>query len=149
MGLDTKTYWLTDRQSQCTLTLTLTLTWAYGQKSKKKKEKKNLKFTCCKIVKQLSVILPGEYSNKRSVNSRTHKLFVALPGNRHNIMHFDLITRQYFCSKKVFNYRSLSVKRTLHLMLNKIDYSQTSVLQQVPITYSVWLCSIIMTCWLL
>jgi hypothetical protein len=31
--------------------------------------------------------------------------------------------------KKKFNYRSLSVKRALHLMLNKTVYSQTSVLQ--------------------
>jgi hypothetical protein len=46
-----------------------------GQKSQK------VKFMCCKIVKRLAVILPGDYSNKPSVKSRTHKLFVALPGN--------------------------------------------------------------------
>jgi hypothetical protein len=39
------------------------------------------KFMCCKIVKRLFVVPPGEYSNKPSVKSRTHKLFVALPGN--------------------------------------------------------------------
>jgi hypothetical protein len=44
-----------------------------------------VKFMCCKIVKQLIVVPPGEDSNKASVKSRTHKLFVALPGN----------TRQY------------------------------------------------------
>jgi hypothetical protein len=36
---------------------------------------------CCKIVKRLTVIRPGEYSNKPSVKFRAHKLFVALPGN--------------------------------------------------------------------
>jgi hypothetical protein len=46
-----------------------------GQKSQK------VKFMCCKIVKRLTVILPGEYSNELSVRFRTHKLFVALPGN--------------------------------------------------------------------
>jgi hypothetical protein len=51
-----------------------------GQKSQK------VKFTCCKFVNRLTVILPDEYSNKPSVNSITNKLFVALPGN----------TRQYY-----------------------------------------------------
>jgi hypothetical protein len=43
-----------------------------GQKSQK------VKFMCCKIVKRVTVILPGEYSNKPSVK---FKLFVAWPGN--------------------------------------------------------------------
>jgi hypothetical protein len=44
-----------------------------------------VKFVCCKIVKRLTVNLPGEYSDKPNVKFRTHKLFVTLPGN----------TRQY------------------------------------------------------
>jgi hypothetical protein len=56
-----------------------------GQKSQK------LKFTCCKIVKRLTVILPGEYPNKiSSVKSRAHKLFVALPGNTRQYVHVDI-----------------------------------------------------------
>jgi hypothetical protein len=43
---------------------------------------------CCKIVKRLIVVPPDEYFNKPTVRSRTHKLFVALPGN----------TRQYECN---------------------------------------------------
>jgi hypothetical protein len=41
---------------------------------------------CYTSVKRLTVVPPGEYSNKPSVKSRTHKLSVALPGD----------TRQYF-----------------------------------------------------
>jgi hypothetical protein len=48
---------------------------------KRHTEESKLKFMCCKILKRLTVILPGEYSNKPSVKFRTHKLFVALPGN--------------------------------------------------------------------
>jgi hypothetical protein len=58
-----------------------------GEKSQK------VKFMCCNIVKRLTVILPGEYPNKiSSVRFRTHKLFVALPGN----------TRQYAIVTVIF-----------------------------------------------
>jgi hypothetical protein len=56
-----------------------------GDRRRRRTEELKVKFICCKIVKRLTVILPGEYSNKSSVKFRTHKLFAALPGN----------TRQY------------------------------------------------------
>jgi hypothetical protein len=43
-------------------------------------EESKVEYMFCKIVKQLTVVPPGEYSNKPSVKARTHKLFVALPG---------------------------------------------------------------------
>jgi hypothetical protein len=44
-------------------------------------ESQKVKLMFCKIVKRLTVILSGEYSNKPSVKLRIHKLFVAFPSN--------------------------------------------------------------------
>jgi hypothetical protein len=52
-----------------------------GDRRRRRTEESTVKFMCCKIVDRLTVILPGEYSNKPSVKFRTHKLFVALPDN--------------------------------------------------------------------
>jgi hypothetical protein len=57
-----------------------------GEGRRRHTEESKLKFMYCKIVKQVTVSLPGEYSNKPSVKFRTHNLFVALPPN----------TRQYY-----------------------------------------------------
>jgi hypothetical protein len=52
---------------------------------------------CCKIVKRLTVDPHGEYSNKPSVKSRTHKLFVALPGNKRYYLFIYLFMCMYVC----------------------------------------------------
>jgi hypothetical protein len=59
-------------------------------------EETKLKFMCCKIVKRLTVVPPGEYSNKPSVKSRTHKLFVALPPNTQQYYERDLFFYEYY-----------------------------------------------------
>jgi hypothetical protein len=98
MGLETKTYWLTDRQSQCDFDFGLKTVNSEGSnqfnvdRRSRRTEDSTVKFMCCKIVKRLTVIVPSEYSNKPSVKYRTRKLFVALPGN----------TRQYFENSYMF-----------------------------------------------
>jgi hypothetical protein len=60
-----------------------------GEWRRRRPEESKLKFMCCKIVKRLTVSLPGEYSNKPSVKFRTHKLFVVLPGNMQQYGKYD------------------------------------------------------------
>jgi hypothetical protein len=89
-----------------------------------------VKFMCCKIVKRLTVILSGKYSNKSSVKFRTHKLFVTLPGN----------TRQYdYCSYKSFRRYKKQSPSSITILIMKMTFQplvttstrQTNIIKEV------------------